>query len=841
MIILLLWRESGTACSLSVASNGPDNHPVRKPLLGAGEMRGLSAVAVVAALILAGCSQQPTTNPATFVPTTSGITSTSSPKTSPTPTTAGPASTASPEAPPIPSLTATTSIAVTSGPASTTSPEPSPTPSPTPAPSLKPTPVPTQAPTPDAKPPAKGDWIITQEQTVEDATLVLNGNLIVKRGAKLTLRKVTLTVNTTHDGQYGISVEAGGSIFIDHSAITSINPQPRWSSVPVEHREAGNTWTSWEYRPTGASEPQSPRFSFVVRGESFEMRDSRLQGCGWGEPYASDPKSLNKGLFLEKVSHIVVEGNMFSNNFVALTLRGGNSPSILNNAFSSNDDSAFYLLETKAGTIAGNTFSSNLFGMTVEASTDNAITGNTFAQHRESAVWLFLGSQRNVMSGNTISSPVGAAWAGIAIGNVATHVVNSNTVVGNTISGGWHGIAIYHSSNNSVKGNSIVDSLSGIALGYSDENDIVDNDLSYGPEPLISTSSGLVPQFVRQSAVELFHSSGNTVANNSISSAREYGIVLSDSSSNNTLQGNVVWGCELGIGVFNGSDGNNMAKNSVVLSAGSGITLKNSKGNAIHSNNFVANAGVAHDDGGNSWNSDKEGNYWSDYGGRDANGDGVGEAPQRIPPYGADARPMVRPFPLTRVSVPERKSVAITPPALTSQGQVITGDVVWQDKTVTFAKATPALIIGKGGTLTLKNATLVLPKGFEGIYVQPGGTLNVLNSKIVPAESAGGFLFQVQNDATLVMKGSELHGAGFAPHSYDWGGLYILSTKVTIEDSLISDSYYGIVLGLSVAALKNTTLSIRNNTVSDCYGGFWGVPAFVEGYVENNRVVNTVR
>jgi len=81
---------------------------------------------------------------------------------------------------------------------------PSPKPSPTPVPPTKPVPTPSQEPTQASvimfEPPTEGDWVITEEQTVEGKGLILNGGLIVKAGASLTLRDVSLEVNCQHDG-----------------------------------------------------------------------------------------------------------------------------------------------------------------------------------------------------------------------------------------------------------------------------------------------------------------------------------------------------------------------------------------------------------------------------------------------------------------------------------------------------------------------------------------------------------------------------------------------------------------------------------------------------------------
>lgn len=60
--------------------------------------------------------------------------------------------------------------------------------------------------------PLEGDWIVTGVEVVENRTILLNGNLTVEAGGSLTLRNVTLKMNVEQNGQYGISVEEGGSL-----------------------------------------------------------------------------------------------------------------------------------------------------------------------------------------------------------------------------------------------------------------------------------------------------------------------------------------------------------------------------------------------------------------------------------------------------------------------------------------------------------------------------------------------------------------------------------------------------------------------------------------------------
>jgi parallel beta-helix repeat protein len=360
-----------------------------------------------------------------------------------------------------------TSAPVTETPASTET--STSTDEPTPVPTPMPTPTPSPSPAPITEPPATGDWIITGQQSIEDRTIVLNGDLIVKDGGSLTLKRVKLIVNCSYDGEYGIWVEPGGSIFIHDSNITSPNPQQRW------HIEAGSESSQFSYEPTGVSEEESPRFTFIVDHAAFELKNSELHGCGWGEPWG-DWERESGGLILKNVDNAVIEGNTFSNNFYGLILSNIDNATIKNNTFSHNDGAAISLTRLSNSTISDNIFSLNLYGIQAVEAKRNTIIDNTFSAYYEAAVWLFGGCENNVIADNIISSS--ASWAGIAIGATAPQVANNNSVIRNTISGGEHGLAIYHSSNNRIEGNTVIDARCGIVLGYASKNIIVNNNFS---------------------------------------------------------------------------------------------------------------------------------------------------------------------------------------------------------------------------------------------------------------------------------------------------------------------------------------------------------------------------
>ena len=115
------------------------------------------------------------------------------------------------------------------------------------------------------------------------------------------------------------------------------------------------------------------------------------------------------------------------------------------------------------------------------------------------------------------------------------------------------------------------------------------------------------------------------------------GLVL-DNAKNNLITGNLI---ELdptpGVCIYNKANNNIFVNNTIrsnwvafeIIESVWGPTSHNNK---IYHNNIVDNGEEylefqAYDDGDNQWDNGAEGNYWSDYEGEDANGDGIGDTP----------------------------------------------------------------------------------------------------------------------------------------------------------------------------------------------------------------------
>ncbi|MFH1100654.1 MAG: NosD domain-containing protein [Methanobacteriota archaeon] len=180
--------------------------------------------------------------------------------------------------------------------------------------------------------------------------------------------------------------------------------------------------------------------------------------------------------------------------------------------------------------------------------------------------------------------------------------------------------------------------------------------------------------------LSISYSDNNIIEGNNVSDNEGTGIIV-DHSEGNTLQGNIIQGNNQGKGVFfYHSDHNILEGNTIQNNTDDGImlwiagyntilgnTVKNngrgigtyfdtSHGNLIY-NNYFDNTYNADDDYDNAWNITPilgtniiggdwlAGNYWSDYLGVDANGDGLGDTPYLIEGFvNQDNHPLFNPL-----------------------------------------------------------------------------------------------------------------------------------------------------------------------------------------------------
>jgi len=237
-------------------------------------------------------------------------------------------------------------------------------------------------------------------------------------------------------------------------------------------------------------------------------------------------------------------------------------------------------------------------------------------------------------SGSTISkNNVTNNSRGISFGSS-----DNNSICGNNIANNWDGIYLGSSSNNSVIGNTVTNNGYGITLEYSSINNCIRGNNITNNEWW---------------GINLYDSSSNnSIAGNNVTNNEEDGISLDMSSSNNSIRGNNVASNTYGIRLWYSP--NNIVSKNNVTSNWYGIYLRQSSNSIFYHNDFVNNLHQvcmhAPDPGEtssiNAWDDGypSGGNYWSDYTGVDADGDGIGDTPYVIDENNTDRYPLMNPW-----------------------------------------------------------------------------------------------------------------------------------------------------------------------------------------------------
>jgi parallel beta-helix repeat protein len=170
--------------------------------------------------------------------------------------------------------------------------------------------------------------------------------------------------------------------------------------------------------------------------------------------------------------------------------------------------------------------------------------------------------------------------------------------------------------------------------------------------------------------VQIAGGSNNLVEHNLITGNR-YGVFMSNFSSSNRIQifatDNVVFDNVVSNSSWNGIEldwggGNTICENTIINNTAYGLEIPAyapSLNNLIFHNNFVDNAhsveegSVGYQAYGplpNSWDYEGEGNYWSDYKGKDEDHDGIGDTPMRTDYGTTDYYPLMGNFSDIKVS-----------------------------------------------------------------------------------------------------------------------------------------------------------------------------------------------
>jgi nitrous oxidase accessory protein len=211
---------------------------------------------------------------------------------------------------------------------------------------------------------------------------------------------------------------------------------------------------------------------------------------------------------------------------------------------------------------------------------------------------------------------------------------------------------ILEANNCTLTGNDISETYYGVFTSYTDGSSFTNNNVT----------------FIGKDGIRICGGSENAISNNNVDNNSISGLAVdgySDIISGNELVGNgrgiglgaaycTFYGNNVtandGIGIIVGGSGNWIESNSIVDNPSWGVYMSSDfaapNNNTFFNNNFVNNTQQVYPASqGNFefWSKGTAGNYWSDYNGTDANGDGVGDTSYAVYAGNIDAYPLMNP------------------------------------------------------------------------------------------------------------------------------------------------------------------------------------------------------
>ncbi len=184
---------------------------------------------------------------------------------------------------------------------------------------------------------------------------------------------------------------------------------------------------------------------------------------------------------------------------------------------------------------------------------------------------------------------------------------------------------------------------------------VIDGDRSGNVIHLLS-SNAVIMNFTVQNSGNNFDDSGiliigvsNTTIRNNLIKNNSIGLLLRQGSNDTLLIDNLILNNTLSGIRFADNNNFNLVISNTLMNNTIGVEVHASSFNTFYHNNFIDNTvyqvlilgGIS-----NKWDNGVEGNYWSDYGGSDANGDGIGDTEL---PFWVDYYPLMDPWSITRV------------------------------------------------------------------------------------------------------------------------------------------------------------------------------------------------
>ena len=621
------------------------------------------------------------------------------------------------------------------------------------------------------------DWTVTENETIENETITINGTLTIGNNGELKLINSTLYTKSIIVREGGTffadptEIYMDGDLYIDGTYILDNTILKMNCTYDGEYKiRVNNTGTMKIINGSKITSNNSEyEFKFLVNPNAvFEMRNSTLNECGYTEFGENDGRH---GLTI-KANNTIIENSSFFDNFYSIYLYRANNNTIINNNIS-NNYYGNYLYISDNNTIINNNISNNYYGNYLTFSNNNNLINN------------------------------------IATKNNATfhlNFSNNNKIINNNVSKDNWGIYLDSSSINTITNNNVSENSWGVYLRYSNNNNLTNNHISnnyYGIKVWISNNNRFLNSSLTDNIKGLYFSfsGNNTITNSSFINSTNYDFYLTSNSKISAINS-----------TFNNSK-------ITIDDTFSELIVKWYLNILVEDNNKkpIPNASVRVED---NYNGTFDKNYTTDLNGTikwieitEYNQNSTNTT--QFTPY------MIT----TSKDIISNQTYLIINETKTTNIKLLIFNENWTvNKTISFTNETIILkgnlIIEDGGNLTFNNVTLIMNCSFDGEYyieIQDRGEfyINDYNSttindssNITAYNTSNRFMVYVRNNGVLEMNNSELHYCGY---NETYPGLTIESDNVTIKNTLFSNNTNAIFINSSSPKILNAT--IINNTV----------------------------
>jgi parallel beta-helix repeat protein len=311
-------------------------------------------------------------------------------------------------------------------------------------------------------------------------------------------------------------------------------------------------------------------------------------------------------VIIANCTNVRVENQELTRSSIGIQLGFSSNNTIFNNDFSSNSEYGISLYNSNNNTITNNNASNCGTGIYMCWYSNGNSVSNNIVSNNYYGVYLDWYSSRNMITNNTLN-------LNSDYGIYLYYSCDRNTIRGNTISEGMNGIHLEFSSGSTISNNTMIDNgivIIGYDRGYWNTH-YIDNTNTVNGKPVYcwrNKTGGVIPlgagqiilvnctnvrvenQHIMNTsiAIQMSHTSNNTIINNTVSSNNRQGIHLETSSSKNEIINNTISSNLYGIHLY--SNGNKIAGNTIHSNIHDGIRLYSSR-NSI-TNNTIYNNGL---------------------------------------------------------------------------------------------------------------------------------------------------------------------------------------------------------------------------------------------------------